>query len=159
MIVTAHGNMTVTAHGKAQIARVQFDKGRAFVGAALLLKSHTQSESYKYVYLHLVCQGIELILKGLLLTKDYDTYRPRMRTFGHDILILAEETLAEFSLKPLTPKIEQDLKYLSQQFSKHNLRYSSINDIFIDPNSIAINSVMRRLGACIRLAIRHINRI
>ena len=151
--------MTVTAYGKTQIARVQFDKGRAFVGAALLLRPHTQSESYRYVYLHLVCQGIELILKGLLLARDYDTYRPKMRKFGHDILILTEATLAEFSLKPLTPKIEQDLSYLSKQFSTHNLRYSSIHDIFIDPNSIAIDSVMWRLGACIRLAIRNINRI
>jgi hypothetical protein len=151
--------VTLSLYGKKLIARVQFDKGRAFVGAALLLKPHTQNESYKYVYLHLVCQGIELILKGLLLAKDYNNYRPKLKKkFGHDIISLAKVTLCEFSLNPLTPEIERDLSYLSQQFSAHSLRYSSAHDIFINPNSIAINPVMRRLGACIRLAMRHLDR-
>lgn len=153
--------MTLTLHGKKQIARVQFDKGRAFVGAALLLKPHTSNESYKYVYLHLVCQGIELILKGLLLARDYNTYRPKMpkKPYGHNFIYLAEATLIEFGLNPLTPKIKQDLSYLSQEFSAHNLRYSSALDIFLDPNSIAINDVLRKLAACVRLAQRHLNGI
>ena len=151
--------MTLTAYGKSRIARIQFDKGCAFVGSALLLKPHAQNESYKYVYMHLVCQGIELILKGLLSSKSYNQYRSKDRNFGHDIVLISEIALKEFNLNPLEPKLHGNLKILSDLFSEHKLRYSSINDIFIDPNSIVIDPVLRRLGAVVRLALRHLERI
>lgn len=149
----------MTSYGESQIARTQFDKGCAFIGAALLLKPHAQNESYKYVYLHLVCQGIELILKGLLLTKNYKIYRPKERTFGHNILAISEAATREFDLNPLKTEMISHLKYVSEKFSQHQLRYSSIHDIFINPDSINIDLVMRRLGASVRLAKRHLDRI
>lgn len=151
--------MTLTSYGKSKISRIQFDKGCAFFGAALLLKRHAQNESHKYVYIHLVCQAIELISKGLLLTKDYNKYRSKEREFGHDIFSLSEEVLIEFNLNKFRDDMKHDLKLISEKFRHHKFRYSSIHDIFIDPNSIKIDPVIRRLGASVRLAMRHLDRI
>ena len=151
--------MPITKYGKSRIARIQFDKGCAFVGAALLLKPHTKNESFNYVYMHLICQGIELILKELLLVKSCDIYRPKERKFGHNILKLSESAITEFNLNPLKKEMKECLELLSKLFFEHKLRYSSIQDIFIDPSSIAIDPAVRRLAAIIRLALRHLNRI
>jgi len=73
----------VTIHGKRVVAESMYAKGKSFIGAALLLR---QWEGYEYVVLYLLCQGIEITLKGLLLMKDYDRYKGKLKpVFGHNI--------------------------------------------------------------------------
>jgi hypothetical protein len=57
-----------------------YQKGRYFIGAALLLRKHGGDE---YVVLHLLCQGVEIVLKALLLLHDFDKYRTLLKGYGH----------------------------------------------------------------------------
>lgn len=53
--------------------------GKAFIGEAILTSRQGSSEQTDYVVLHLLCQGIECTLKGLLLLRDYDRFIGKMR--------------------------------------------------------------------------------
>jgi hypothetical protein len=146
--------MGLTKHGKMMMASAQFEKGCAFVGAAHLMRPYAVHEPQQYVVLHLVCQGIELIIKGLLLIKDFDGYRQREKKFGHNIDHLVKEAIKVFKLNPLNPKLAAEIKYLAERYSTHQLRYASVVDIFIAPSSIGCDLVIRKLNAVIRLSRR-----
>ena len=75
-IVSALGTATLTVHGKRMVAESMYVKGKVFLGAAVLLR---QKGGYEFVVLHLLCQGIEVVLKGLLLAIDYDKFNPSSR--------------------------------------------------------------------------------
>lgn len=74
-IQSAAGTATPTPYAERLMGMLQFRKGAHFIGAALLLRQHGGEE---YVVLHNLCQGLELIIKGLLLVKDFDSYRPKL---------------------------------------------------------------------------------
>ncbi len=74
----ASGIGRLTIHGKRMVAELMYAKGKSFIGAVLLLR---QRQGYEYVVLHLFCQGIEITLKGLLLIKDYDKYKGKLKVF------------------------------------------------------------------------------
>jgi hypothetical protein len=77
------GKGVITTHGKELIARSMYEKGKGFIGAALLLR---QQGGYEYVVLHLVCQGLGIVMKALLLFKNYDFYSGRVKKdFHHDL--------------------------------------------------------------------------
>ena len=48
-----------------------YEKGRSFLMASGLVKAY---EGYKFVYLHLLCQGFECIGKAILLAHNYGKY-------------------------------------------------------------------------------------
>ena len=123
------------------------------------MKPHAVREPQQYVVLHLVCQGIELIVKGILLARDFDGYRSREREFGHKIEPLIEEAIRVFKLKPLRPNLKSEIKYLADRFKAHQLRYASIVDIFIAPSSIGCDLVLRKIYAVIRLSRRKLAHI
>jgi len=75
-------------------------KGKNFLGAAILLR---QKGGYEYVVLHLMCQGVEVTLKALLLLKNYKRYEPKLKKYGHRLMPLVADVLAEFELRPLRP--------------------------------------------------------
>jgi hypothetical protein len=56
-------------------ARLMVERGKGFVAAALLLN---QKNQHSEVVLHLLCQGLEVFIKRLLLIKDYDTHDPKL---------------------------------------------------------------------------------
>lgn len=58
-VISAVGHAQLTAHGKRLVASSMFAKGKAFLGAAILLR---QKGGYEFVVLHLLCQGIEVTL-------------------------------------------------------------------------------------------------
>lgn len=129
-----------------------YAKGKSFVGAALLLRKRG---GYEYVVLHLVCQGVEIVLKAMLLHRRYDSYKKRLRKdFGHDLEKLAVEVLDEFGLRPLGEDVATELKNLNSLYSKHLLRYGSFHDRLVNPNSIANRLVLRKICAAIRLGDR-----
>jgi hypothetical protein len=150
-IVSAKAHARPTPHAKRMMARRLYEKGYNFLAAAVMLGKHHGDE---YVTLHLACQGIEMILKGLLLLKDYDRYQPLLhKRYGHNLLLLTSDAIIEFRLRPLRPEIASELQELNQLY-RNAFRYSGLLDIFIDPTSISSRRVFRRTKAVLKVAER-----
>ena len=155
--------MTATKYGKNLIALSMYGKGKAFIGAHLLVARQPASEPTEYVTLHLLGQGIEVTLKAFLLLLDYDKYVVQLRKpLGHNLVKTAEAAITAFGLNPMRPALKAELEAVSTPYSNHMLRYGGIGDIFIAPSSIHRDSVFRRIAAAIRLAEReprHVRRV
>ena len=130
-------------------------KGRSFIGAALLLR---RQGGYEYVSLHLLCQGIEIILKSLLLYHDYDKYKPLIKKqIGHDLEKAADNVVGEFGRETLKPEPLLELKGLNNLYKDHRLRYGNGYDLLVDPKTILSERVLRRMSALLRIIDRHIS--
>jgi hypothetical protein len=140
-----------TPHAKRLMADGLYHRGQHFIAAAILLH---QREGHEYVVWHLLCQGIEIVLKALLLLRDFDKYQPLLKGYRHDLMLLASDALREFKCHPLRPAVSHELKELNCMYSQHLLRYDLLTDVLVDPNSISGTLVFRRLGAVLRLAAR-----
>lgn len=151
--VQIKGTARLTTHGKRELAKFMYLRGKSFLGAALFLRN---AGGYEYVVLHLLCQGVEVVVKALLLFHDYDTYKPQLKKFGHDLPKLVDEALRLFNLRPLEANLEDQLKKLNDLYTQHLLRYASSVDILIDASTIPSDLVLRKSAAVIRLCERHI---
>jgi hypothetical protein len=76
----------LTSYPKRIVARSWYTRGKSFLGAAVLLQQHG---GHGDVVLHLLCQGIEILLKSLLLFIDYDAHKPKLKKYRHDLAPLA----------------------------------------------------------------------
>jgi hypothetical protein len=141
-----------TPYAKQIIARSMYEKGKAFLGAALLLR---QRGAYEYVVLHLLCQGIELLGKGYLLSVNYDEYKPRLRAYGHNLLKLVTAVEKEAKVGVLRPAVRAELETLNNLYKQHLLRYGSGYDILVDSKTIPSRRVLSRSAALLRLAQKH----
>ena len=141
----------MTPYAKALVAQAMSQKGRAFIGAALLVKQKNGNAS---VVLHLLCQGIEVFLKALLLAKDYDFYKPRLKNLGHNLVKGAAAVRKATGLHVFSHDALVELLGLSGFYSQHLLRYASNFDIFIDAASIPHTRVIRHTLALVRYAER-----
>lgn len=138
------------------MARLSYRKGCHFIAAAILLREH---EGDEYVVLHLLCQGIEIILKALLLSCNYAKYQPLLKdTYRHDLRKLMVDAQREFRLHPLRPAVSRELDELNKMYAQHVLRYGLVASVFIDPSSISNRLILRRALAVIRLANREFAR-
>jgi hypothetical protein len=145
-----HGRMT--PYAQHMLKRFMYKKGQSFLGASVLL---SQRGGDGYVVLHLFCQGVEIILKALLLLNDYEKYSPRLRmTYGHDLSKLARRVASIYKLKPMRKELAEELQVLNNLYAPQLMRYGSIADIFIDPNSISHQLAATRIAAVMRLADR-----
>lgn len=142
--------------GKSGIAASMYLKGQSFVGAALLLRQADASEPSTYVSLHLMCQGVELMLKGALLLKDFAKYWPLLKKgFGHNLAKLVEETGKAYGQDALRGAVfKAELQQLAQYYGDHALRYAGLHDILIAPQAIQRVAFMRRVTAFMVLAER-----
>jgi hypothetical protein len=148
----------LTPYSKRIVAWWWYTRGKSFLGAAVLLKQHRGHEA---VVLHLVCQGIEIVLKSLLLFKDYDVYQRKLRRYGHRLAPLAADVLSAFKLSPLRPELSKEIQELSSFYAAHLFRYGSpVHDVFLN-SSVTVSSrlVLRRMLAVIRLTERELARI
>jgi len=144
----------VTIHGKRVVAESMYAKGKSFIGAALLLR---QWEGYEYVVLYLLCQGIEITLKGLLLMKDYDRCKGKLKSvFGHNIKRLVAEAISEFGVRPVEPALKAELEMLTSLYSRNRLRYGTFYDVLVNPETIQSRLTLRKMAAVIRLADRYV---
>jgi hypothetical protein len=148
---TTGGGGTMTPYAKALVAQAMAQKGRAFIGAALLVQQKGGNAS---VVLHLLCQGIEIFLKAVLLAKDYDTYKPRLRSLGHNLVKGAAAVRRATGLHVFSHGALVELQVLNGFYSQHLLRYASNFDIFVDPASIPHTRVVRHTLALLRHAER-----
>jgi hypothetical protein len=144
-------SLGLTDYGKEQLALQMCDKGKNFIGTSILLR---KSEGNEYVVLYLLCQGIEVFLKGVLLLEDYDKYKPLLEKYGHNLVKISKVVTEEFSLKEMRPDTKNELKILNKYYSKHLLRYGSIIDIIVDPKTIQSERVLRKILEGVRLAKR-----
>src|SRR5262245_19299390 len=135
-IASIRGRASPTSEGKRRIALSMYAKGKAFVGAYLVLRRQSSSEPLDYVALHNLCQGIEIILKGLLLLRDYDNYKTQLRRLGHHLDELVFEAIQAYALNPLRAPLSQELAALSKLYARHLMRYGSLYDILVDPRTI-----------------------
>ena len=133
------------------VAESMYVKGKAFLGAAVLLR---QKGGYEFVVLHLLCQGIEVVLKGLLLAIDYDKFKPKLKKFGHDLLKVTDAATSAAGIPALRPSVRSEMESLNQLYSRHLLRYGSGYDILVDPKTIRNRLVLRRMIALLRLIER-----
>lgn len=139
--------MMMSAYAKALVSRAMYEKGRAFLGAALLVN---QKNGNAYVVLHLLCQGIEIILKALLLHSDYDTHRPKLKKLGHNLVKIAASVRTATGLHVFTHGALGELQTLNNFYMHHLLRYASNVDILIAPESIPHARVIRHALALVR---------
>jgi hypothetical protein len=152
----------LTPHAKRMIATSTYTKGKAFIAAAMLLVSRAEkNEAFGYVVLHLLCQGTELILKGIMLLTDYDKYHPeRLRDkVRHNLATAAQWAISATGAKPLRPAMQAELETLNRLYQNHLLRYGSVFDILVTPSSITSTRVLRRMAAVIRLTDRVLLRL
>ncbi len=150
------GTATLTKNGKREIAASMFRKGCAFLGAYILLLRQDQSEPTEYVALHNLCQAVELILKSLLLFKDYDKFQPNLakkNVFGHDLLKLVEAVTKAYSFHALSTKSSEELSELNKFYGSHRLRYGTGVDLFIAPHTIKRKRVVRLLARVIKISL------
>lgn len=138
-----------TPYAKQIIARSMYEKGKAFLAAAMLLR---QRGAYEYAVLHLACQGIEVLGKGYLLMANYDLFKPKLRAYGHNLLKLVAAVEAQSKLTILHGPVRSELETLSNLYRQQLLRYGSGYDILVDARSIPSSLVLRRSHALLRLA-------
>ena len=151
------GHARLSAFGKNEVAKSMFGKGRAFVGAYILLRQHNQAEPTEYVALQNLCQGVEVTVKSLLLFKDYDRFQPlfgKPKGYGHDLPRLVKAALEEYSMHPLSRKSMTQFQLLNEFYSNHRLRYGNGVDLLIDPNSIERNRVVKLLARVIKIVLK-----
>jgi HEPN domain-containing protein len=147
-VISAVGTGRLSTYGKRLVAKAMYHEGKHFLGAALLLRERGGSEA---VVLHLICQGLEITLKGLLLAADYEKFRPRLqRPLGHNLERLVNEVSQAAGLRQ-QPSVLAELAALNKLYSRHLLRYASGYRLLVDPASIPHRRVLRRFAAAIRL--------
>ena len=141
-----------TPYGKGLIAQSMLAKGRSFVAAAVLLR---QRGGYEYVTLHLLCQGIEVLGKGYLLSVAYDKHHPQLKRYGHNLMKIAELVEGASSIRIFKPAIRAELQTLSGLYAQHLLRYGSGYDVLVDATTIPSKKVLIRVAALLRLQAKH----
>ena len=137
--------MRLSLYGKKKVAHDWFYRGANFLLAAKLLE---EKGGYHYVVLHLLCQGLEIIIKGLLLMQNYDKYKPKLKNkggLGHNLVKCDKELRKELGNKPLKKDkdIMGELEILNNFYSKHILRYGSVLDLFGELKTISSDLVIR----------------
>lgn len=138
--------------GRPLVANALFRKGKAFLRSAELIAT-SNDEPTQYVTRHLVCQGLEIVLKSMLLRKDYDKYEPKLRKqFGHNLVKLANEAVSVYNLKPFGAGVGAELHDLSEFYSKHLLRYAGLQDMLIESRTIGYKRVLKHLAPAIDVA-------
>jgi len=140
---------------KRMTARRTFTMGVEFVSAGMFLRRQNQKSSAS---LHLLCQGMELILKSLLLDKDYDNFKKKIRSQRdqHDLYSLAEMVEAEYHYKKVRPRLKAQLKELSDLYRRNRLRYPNTLFSFGYHLWLDTDLVFWKLVAVARLARRTI---
>lgn len=142
---------TLMAGGKFRAAQQLYFRGKQFLACAAWLDGANEGDGY--VVRHQLSQGLELVLKALLLNKDYDKYEPMLhKPFGHDLEKLAAEVCSVYG-HALRPKLATDLMRLNAFFKKHHFRYAhELESVFYPAEAFPIKQLSIRLLAVLNLA-------
>ena len=144
----------LTRLGQRAVARSMYAKGHGFLGAAVLLR---RQGGYESVVLHLLCQGLEIVLKAALLFKDFDLFHSQLRRpLGHNLELIVQTAASTFGLHPMRPALAEEIQRLSNRYEQHLLRYGTIYDVFVDPSTIPSELLLKRTAAMLRLMRRQL---
>ena len=127
----SRGNLTT--YGKRGMAVMMYQRGRSFLAASALL---SRARGDAYVVMHLLCQGLEIVLKAILLLVDYDLYRPQLKRLGHDIYELARAVTQATKRKPLRKALLTELKVLGDIYKAHHLRYAGMFELLVRAETV-----------------------
>lgn len=156
MKFSATGPMKATSYAKNQVSISMYEKGKSFIAAYYLLN---KNNGHPQVSIHLLCQGIEIIMKSFLLMSDYDKYKNYIkRNIGHNVHKSVTDAIQEFNLKPIATEMSNELEGLTKYFKNHLLRYGSMMDILASPNQLPYSRTLRKLVASIKLADRELRK-
>jgi hypothetical protein len=148
-IVNITATLSPTPYVKRVISGMMYSKGKSFLAAAILLEEKSGDSS---AVLHLICQGIEIILKAVLLAINYDKYHGKLKDkLGHDLTRLASETAKASGVKAITGDLLSELTTLNNLYKKHLLRYATNYDILLDTRAIESKLVVRKIHSTMRL--------
>ncbi len=113
-----------------------YEKGRSFLMAAGLIKAYA---GHRFVYLHLLCQGLENVGKAILIRLDEPRYGPALKDrFGHDLEILVGELKTHGQAGFLSEQAESELIRINNFYKRHRLRYGDKIDTL--PNALEIQA-------------------
>jgi len=146
--------MQPSNYTKEIVAKLMLSRGHSFLVSAILLNRHGGSHE---VELYNICQGIEVTLKGFLLLKNYNKYKPllpKLKYFGHDLVKLSDAATQEYGLKPLASESKKELDELNIYYTNHYLRYSGAHDLLFPSTDLEYGAVVKRLFAAIKLTNR-----
>ncbi len=147
----------LSSYGKRRTAEAMYHKGCNFVAASVLL---SQKGGYQYVVLHLLCQGVEIVLKSLLLFKDFDKYqRIIKKKIGHDLEKVAKAVIKEFRPKGIDDNLRKEIRKLNNMYSSHVLRYGDVVDLVIDPDTIECNLLLKKIVAVMKVTHKNLGLI
>lgn len=158
----------LTLDQKYEHADTMFRTGGAYLSAAAAFSKEVKAATERgqpladndhgpeWAWLQLICQGIEVSLKGFLMFKNYDHYTLKhlAKYFGHDIFKLATETLSKFGLSPMNSKVAKELQFISDLYCNRSLRYGVFFDPQLKPKTIESDLVVNKLVAGLKLAYR-----
>jgi hypothetical protein len=132
-----------TIQREKEIAVETLKKGENFIRTALLLRKNNSDEN---VVLSMICQGIENILKGLLLAKDYVRYEPLLRRkFGKNLLRLYYRTTKEYRISNLDVRAVNELKILAYLYKNQFLHYGHLINLLNDDKAFESGHLLRKL--------------
>jgi hypothetical protein len=101
---------------------------------------------------------MEIVLKGLLLLRDYDKHHSKLKDLGHHLDKIADVAAREYGLPPVRDPVLSELKALSSLYAKHFLRYGSFYDVLVNPATIQCKRALHRMLAVLKLAERELQR-
>lgn len=128
-----------------QVTIPMYEKGRSFVMAGGLVKAY---EGHRFVYLHLMCQGLECIGKALLLESNYEKYEPVLKDgYGHDLKVLIAEVDRNAGNRFFSEAASKELNALNTFYKKHMLRYGNPLDFKKQSASLSAEHLHRELVA------------
>jgi hypothetical protein len=132
-----------TIQREKEIAVETLKKGENFIRTALLLRKNNSDEN---VVLSMICQGIENILKGLLLSKDYIRYEPLLRRkFGKSLLRLYYRTRKEYKIKNLDARAVNELQILAYLYKNQFLHYGHLINLLNDDRAFESGHLLKKL--------------
>jgi hypothetical protein len=116
-------------------------RGRQFTHSALLLNDKTGKD---YPFLHLLCLGLEIILKSALLEKDYEKYKNYIKSnLKHNLDKCLKTYIEEYPIEKFDVNLISEIKSLNEFYNSFQLKYAMLSEIFIDPKNIESELTLR----------------
>lgn len=122
-------------------------RGRQFTHSALLLNEKTGKD---YPFLHLLCLGLEIVLKSALLEKDYEKYKNyNKNNLKHNLDKCLKAYILEYPTDKIDKKVLREISELNVFYNSFQLKYAMLSEILIEPKSIDSDLTIRFLAQLI----------
>lgn len=162
-LLKSAGKGEFSDYAKQRHAEDWFCRGVAFLQSGILLAQHGGDGR---VVLHLYAQGIEIVLKSLLIVKNPNNYPAAIREKGHDLVALLAAVEVEYggvsAPHPrfvLTADERKILGELGEGFKVHEFRCPRRLDLVMAYAESDCTPLLSKLKPVCRLLRRHFARL